>query len=63
MYHKGNEIDSEELEEKFAEHFEDKITRLSSSAVINQNVYNGLNKIHVPNENYMTPEKVMKAMK
>jgi hypothetical protein len=31
--------------------------------VINQNVYNRLNKIHVPNENYMTPEKVMQAMK
>ena len=63
IYHEGNEIDSQELEEKFADYFEDKITRLTSNAIINPNVYNGLNKIHVPNENFMTPEKVMQAMK
>ena len=63
MYYNGVEIDNKELQEAFAEHFEEKISTLINNAVISQNVYNGSEKIRTNDKNFMTPDKVLESMK
>ena len=63
MYHNGVEIDNNELQEAFAEHFDEKISTLINNAVISQNVYNGSEKIRTNDKNFMTPDKVLESMK
>ena len=41
----NEEIEEENLPERFAELFESKVKRLSDNAVICPNVYNGTNKV------------------
>ena len=47
----------------FAQFFSSKIELITNESQINDNVYNGTRKIHVQNENFMTPENVILAIK
>ena len=46
MFKNGHLLDTEDLAEEFANHFEDKISSLMSHVVIDQLVYNGERKLH-----------------
>ena len=59
----GQAVNNEDLAEAFANYFESKVNSLISNANINQSVYNGITKIRVNEENFMTLHNVTKAMK
>ena len=59
----GNKVPKEDLPEAFAIHFSQKIDDIISAANICPNVYNGQNKITVGEIKFMTPDKVLEAIK
>ena len=63
MFENGVQIETNELEEAFAELFESKVKQLSDKANIDENVYNGWRKLpEVYDYNFMTEINVKKAM-
>ena len=57
------EIPSRDLPDSFAEFFSTKVQNIANECVINQNVYNGTQKINSLPENFMTQEYVYSAIK
>ena len=56
-------VTTENLPDTFAEFFSNKVKKIVEDCTINQNVYNGKRKITAQNENFMTPENVLNAIK
>ena len=63
MYEDGNIIEQEELQYGFADFFERKIINLTGQAIINNYVYNGINKLTLIKTNFMTHENILKTEK
>jgi hypothetical protein len=59
----GETISNNELPDKFAKYFTDKVNNIVSESAIDPNVYNGIRKINIQDLNFMTPENVLKAVK
>ena len=63
MFANGIRVETEDLEEAFAELFESKINLLSDNARITDTVYNGQRKLpKIDNLNFMTELNVRSAM-
>ena len=53
MYVNGVEIDKTEVQDKFAEIFNKKLSELASQVEIDKNVYNGAYKLNAQNNMFM----------
>ena len=62
MYNQNEEISIEDLPDKFADFFENKIIDIVNDSLIDQNVYNGNRKINASQKNFMTTKDVMEAV-
>ena len=63
MYNNGVMINQENHQEEFADFFETKIRSLVTNTHIDPGVYNGINKLHSQEKNFMTEDNIMKAVK
>ena len=50
----GQAVNNEDLDEAFANFFESKVNSLISNANVNQSVFNGVTKIRVNDDNFVT---------
>ena len=62
MYRNNNLINEEELPDKFADLFGDKVNDIVKGAQISNTVYNGKRKINMAPANFMTPKNVLLAV-
>ena len=63
MYEEGNPIPNNELSDRFADFFEEKVMNLASNVAIDPTVYNGTRRVQCTEENFMTRENILKAIK
>ena len=56
-------ISQNDAPEAFASHFESKINKIVEECRISNSVYNGRNKINVPDLNFMSEENILKVVK
>ena len=56
-------VTGQDVAEQFASFFENKVTRIVSETVINQNVYNGTNKMAAESAMFMTDNKISECIK
>ena len=63
MFKGDMEIETDQISDCFADYFCEKITLLSNDAQINPTVYNGRRKMDVIDENFMTEENIIRAVK
>ena len=56
-------VKQDEIPKAFAKHFEEKIAKIVNKCHISDSVYNGKNKINVPNSNFMTEDNICKVVK
>ena len=62
MFEGGVEVEIDQLSDRFAEHFQQKIKNLSANIEINEHVYNGVSKFTTGDKNFMTSENILKAV-
>ena len=58
----GVEVEIDQLSDRFAEHFQQKIENLSANIEIDEHVYNGVSKFTTGDKNFMTSENILKAV-
>jgi hypothetical protein len=63
MFKGDMEIETDQISDCFADYFCEKITLLSNDAQINPTVNNGRRKMDVIDENFMTEENIIRAVK
>ena len=59
----GIPIASDNVAERFANFFEEKVTRIVNETIVNQSVYNGRSKMVADPSMFMTRNKVSKCIK
>ena len=62
MLNNEHEVIMDELPDQFAKHFKTKVSNLTTENNIQQNVYNGRQKIYANNYNFMDKQSVIEAI-
>ena len=63
MNEDGIPITDNDLSDRFADYFEEKVMNLASNVAINPTVYNGIRRVQCTDVNFMTRENILKAIK